>query len=125
MDHKVDVPGKWRCGRPPSSCSPTVFDVSERIESHERSDATEASAGQPDGSQGIQRFAICRVSPIDDSSGIGEIDAIREIDGETVDAFRDAMNFVRRYMQFDLLQLAFLNLMGHHQVREEMLHPAS
>lgn len=100
-------------------------DVSERIDSPESSDATEASVGQRDGSQGIQRFAICRVSPIDDSSAMGEINAIREIDDKSVDAFREAINFVGRYMQFDLLQLAFLNLMGHHQVREEMLYRVS
>lgn len=97
----------------------------ERSESPEPSDATEASVGQRDGSQGIERFAICRVSPTDDSSSMGEINAIRVIDSETVGAFREAINFVRRYMQFDLLQLTFLNLMGHRQVREEMLHRAS
>lgn len=99
--------------------------MSEHIESGERSDAREAAADQRSGRQGVQRFAICRVSPTDDPGSMGEIDAIREIDVEMVDAFREAMNFVRRYMQFDLLQLAFLNLMGHHQVREEMLHRVS
>ena len=99
--------------------------MSEHIEPHAGSDATEASAGQPDDIEEIQRFAICRVSPTDDPSGMGEINAIREIDAETVEAFREAINFVRRYMQFDLIQLAFLNLMGQHQLRAEMLHRVS